>query len=164
MTGDFGKRQQSTFHIYLFQLAKVIEVYILQMCNQRDTGIDHSNVNSAPSLNDFFKTLCNRGFIGDIEWDAYNVVSCFFGFPQGGVPLQVSEETVEFLARKVGGGQMAAVFQQTLTNAVPDSTGGTGYQRNFILKGQIRIIFLLVNVEYPQLTKTYYFRFTVVPG
>ena len=77
-------------------------------------------------MNDIFKTLCNRAFVGDIEGNAYNAVAR--------LSFQVGDKAFEFFARKVGGGQVTAGLKQTPANAVTDGTGGAGYQGNFILK------------------------------
>ena len=56
--------------------------------------------------------------------------------------FEIVGEIIELLARQVACGYPAAIFQETATNAVADSSGGAGYERDLVAKGQDRIVFL----------------------
>jgi hypothetical protein len=157
VTGDFAERQESTFDVHFFELAKSVEIYIFQICNKRDAGIDNQDINATPGSNDTFKASDHRFFVGDIDCNAHHTVT-------GYLP-QVICETVKLIPWKIGCYQVTSLFQQAAANAVTDGSRGPGYQRNLIAERQMcgTVTAPVFNVKYPHVTKANDLGFAVAP-
>ena len=155
MVGDFTERQKRAFHVHFFELAKGFEVDVFQVGNQRDAGVNHYNIDSAPGQNGPFETSGDRILVRDVDSDSHHALTGHFS--------QVGGETIKLFTRKIRGGQVTALFQQPAANAVADGPRGTRYQGNSVRKRQIGLLLFAVNVKNSQATKADNFRFCVVP-
>ena len=105
------------------------------MPGQWDAGVDDYDINSAPCSDDLFKS-------GDDGLSVCNVnlnADCAFG---PGL-IQVCGEAIEFFAGQVGSCDSGAILQKPAANSVADSACCSGYEGDFIAKGQLGIVLFL---------------------